>query len=86
MPPSDAGRVRPFVLKRIQQKAKLPPDADLAGFDYIDAGYVDSIGIIKFVMEIEAEFDVVITDDDLTGRQFRTVDGVIALVEGKLGI
>lgn len=76
--------VRPFILKRIQRKARLPAGADLARLDYIDAGYVDSIGIIKFVLEIEEAFDVAIGEDELTSPEFRTVEGVIALIEGKL--
>jgi acyl carrier protein len=77
-------RVRPFILRYVQKKAKLPQGIDLGCFDYIDAGYVDSMGIIKFVMDIESEFDIVITDEELNSYNFRTVDGVIALIEGKL--
>ena len=82
--PGRRDAVRGFILKQIQRKARLPADADLAVFDYIDSGHVDSIGIIKFVLEIEAEFDVTIDDAELASDRFRTVEGVIALVEGKL--
>jgi acyl carrier protein len=76
--------VRPFILHYVQKKAKLPRDADLALFDYIDAGYVDSMGIIKFVMEIESEFDISISDEDLSSSDFRTIEGIIGLIEVKM--
>jgi acyl carrier protein len=81
---SAAKGIRSFILRRIEKKAKLPSDADLRQFDYIEAGYVDSIGIIKFVMEIESEFDIAIDDADMLSCAFRRVDGVIALVESKV--
>ena len=76
--------VRPFILRYVQKKAKLPREADLTRFDYIDAGYVDSMGMIKFVMAIESEFDIVIEDEDLSSSDFRTIDGIIGLIEGKM--
>jgi len=44
--------VREFVLASIGRKAKLPTDVDIETFNYIDSGYVDSIEIIKFVVDI----------------------------------
>ena len=78
--------IRAFVLKLIEKKAKLPKDADVDTFNYIDTGYVDSLGIMKFVLDIEAEYDIEITDDDMTSDRFRTVGGIISLIEEKLAL
>ncbi len=76
--------VRPFILHYVQKKAKLPQGADLARFDYIDAGYVDSMGMIKFVMAIESEFQIVVEDEELGSSAFRTIDGIVGLIESKI--
>jgi acyl carrier protein len=75
--------IRAYLLHRVQAKANLPNGADLAQFDYIDAGLVDSMAIIKFVMDIEEEFDIVITEHDMTCDAFRTIDGLSSLIAEK---
>lgn len=76
--------VREYVLAAIGRKAKLPADVDIGTFNYIDSGHVDSIEIIKFVVDIEAAFDIEILEADLESPEFRTVGGLVAIVNGKL--
>lgn len=56
----------------------------MAEFNYIDSGYVDSIAVVKFVIEIEAKFDIEISEEDMMSPQFRTVGGLVAIIETKL--
>ena len=73
-----------FVLGLIEKKARLPVGVDVPAFNYIDSGYVDSIEIIKFVVDIEAAFNVEISDADLESPEFRTVGGLISMIGGKI--
>ena len=76
--------VREYVLAAVGRKAKLPADVDVETFNYIDSGYVDSIEIIKFVVDIEAKFNVEISDADLESPEFRTVGGLVAIINRKV--
>lgn len=76
--------VREHVLAAIGRKAKLPAAVDIETFNYIDSGYVDSIEIIKFVVDIEAAFNVEISEADLESPEFRTVGGLISMIGGKI--
>jgi acyl carrier protein len=76
--------VREYVLAAVGRKAKLPADVDVETFNYIDSGYVDSIEIIKFVVDIEAKFNVEISDADLGSPEFRTVGGLVAIINRKM--
>jgi len=77
-------RVRPFILKQITKKAPLPAGVDVDAFDYIASGHVDSIAIMKFVVDLESHFDIEISDADLTAPEFRTVGGLAGLVTRKI--
>ena len=74
---NDATRQR--ILALLQRKGGLP-----AGFtddtDYIDEGIVDSLAIVKFIVDLEKTFDIELTDDDIESPAFRTVAGLTALV------
>jgi len=76
--------VRQFVLRSIARKARLPVDVDIETFDYIDSGHVDSVGIIKFMVNIEAQFDIEITEAEMESPEFRTVGGLISLISRKI--
>lgn len=73
-----------FVLEKIQKKGKIPDTTSCLAFDYRRAGYVDSIGIMKFVLEIEAEFDIEISDADMESPTFSTIGGLVTIIEAHL--
>jgi D-alanine--poly(phosphoribitol) ligase subunit 2 len=74
--------IRQFVLALLQKKARLP-----AGFDdftdFVTAGIVDSIGIIKFVLQLESRFEIEILDSDIESPAFRTVRGLVEMIGRK---
>ena len=53
-------------------------------YSYLDAGHVDSIGLIQFILEVEELFDISLTSQDTQSEQFRTIMGVCQIVEKKL--
>lgn len=75
--------VKNFIIKYISKKGKLPQDVNLDEFNYIDTGYVDSMGILKFVVELEQEFDIEISDDDIMLPEFKTIGGLVKMIERK---
>lgn len=75
--------VRQFVLGLIEKKAKLPKACDVDSFNYIDSGHVDSIGIIKFVVEIESKYDIEISEADMESPEFKTVGGLVSIIGKK---
>lgn len=78
--------IREFVLRSIQKRSKLPRDCDLDSFDYVASGHVDSIGIIKFIAEIEARFDIEIIESDIESPQFRTIAGIVSIIGQKVSL
>jgi len=75
--------VAAFVLGQIEKKAKLPDGVPLEEFDYLESGHLDSIGIIRFVIDLERQFDIALGEADIESTEFRTVGGLISLIERK---
>lgn len=50
-------------------------------FNYVDSGLIDSLGVMRFVSEIEETFDIELRDEDILSDEFRTLGGVIEIVE-----
>lgn len=75
--------VRTFVLALLEKKARLPKEFDDAS-DFIKMGIVDSVGIIKFILELESGFDIEITEEDIESDDFRTVRGLVSVIDRKI--
>jgi len=77
-------KIKHFVITALEKKSKLPTDCDLDAFNYIDSGYVDSMAIMKFIVSIEAEFDIEITESDMELPAFKTIGGLVAIINNKV--
>jgi D-alanine--poly(phosphoribitol) ligase subunit 2 len=77
--------IRKFIVSLLRRKGNLPLDFD-DSTDFIADGIVDSIGIIKFVLEIESRFGIEILDADIEGCQFRTLSGLAMMIAAKLAM
>jgi acyl carrier protein len=77
--------IEAYLIKQIEKKSRLPDGCDHTVYDYIDAGHVDSVGIIKFVVDIETRFDIELDDADIESKAFRTLDGLKGIITRKLG-
>jgi acyl carrier protein len=75
--------IRSFVLELLEKKSRLPKGFDDAS-DFIKTGIVDSVGIIKFILEIESRFDIDITETDIESDEFRSVRGLVAMIDRKM--
>lgn len=76
--------VKEFVIDYLEREYSLPKDADLDSFNYGEAGYVDSIGLIQFIAMIEDEFDITFTDEEITDPNFQIVGALTQLIEKKI--
>lgn len=79
---SDFATCKPYVLRLLGKKARLPEPLP-AAFDYMRSGHIDSMGLIKFILEIEAEYGIEIQEADMLQADFRTVDGLIDCIDRK---
>lgn len=75
--------IKNFVVNYIEKKGKLPLDIKLDEFNYIDSGYIDSMGIIKFVIVLEENFDIEISEEDMMSSDFRTIGGLCEMLKEK---
>ena len=58
-------------------------DQEIRDYRYLDAGHVDSLNIMQFILEIEESFGISLSTEDTQSDEFRTIGGIITLVERK---
>lgn len=77
-----ANRIREYVRSRFP----LASGTDFADDDsLLDAGVIDSLGILDLVAYLEESFAISVSDEDLDPENFDSVHALVAFVEGKRG-
>ena len=74
-----------YVLDIIQKKYSLEEGIDVESFNYVTSGFVDSMGLIQFIFEIEEKYDIEFTDDEIEDESFCTIGGLVDVISRKIG-
>ena len=73
--------IRNFVI----QNFMFGPGAQLADQDsFLEAGLIDSTGVLELVGYLETQYGITVADDDLVPANLDSVDRVVRFVEGKM--
>ena len=81
--PGVSARLLVFVTAKFPLARKRQLDID---DPLLEAGLVDSLGVLDLVNFIEKEFGVQLADEELVPERFRTLRSVGQLVESKLAV
>lgn len=76
--------VKDFIVEYIQREYTLPEDIDIMNLNYVEEGYIDSLGLIQFIAVIEDEFGITFSDEDLASEDIKVVGKMVDLVTAKM--
>jgi acyl carrier protein len=71
--------VKEFVCRQIGVALATPDE-----FNYRKTGTVDSLGLVRLILSIEAKFQIMFTDEDVSKPEFNTVGGLVNVIKGKI--
>ena len=77
--------VKEFVTEYIQREYTVAEDMDIMTLNYIEAGYIDSMGLIQFIATLEDEFGIAFSDEDMQNPDIRIVGKLIQMITDKMG-
>ena len=72
--------IRNFIVDYIEREYTIPGGTDLDRFNYVEEGYIDSIGLIQFIAVIEDEYGIEFSDEELSGEEIKTVGSLVKLI------
>lgn len=76
--------IKVFVLNKLQENYPFPKDMDEDSFNYVEEGYVTSLGMIQFVIELEEEFNIHFSEEELASEEFHIVGKLLRLIKQKI--
>lgn len=76
--------VREYVLDELQREYTFKKDADVDEINYIEEGYMDSLGLVQFIVSIEDTFQIEFSETEIDSPAFRKVGTLVELIEKKI--
>ncbi len=77
-------KVREYILEALQREYSFKEDIEIDKINFIEEGYMDSLGLFQFIAELEDEFQIEFTDEEMSSHEFGVVGSLIKLVEKKI--
>lgn len=74
--------VKQFIIEQLEVYGPID-EPNIDNFNFVQSGHIDSLGIMKFMIALEAEFDIKFSDDELLSDDFQTVLGLTQLIQAK---
>ena len=71
--------IKEFIVDYIQREYTLPADVDVMNLNYVEAGYIDSLGFVQFVALLEDEFGIEVPDEEV--EKLHTVGDVVRFID-----
>jgi Phosphopantetheine attachment site. len=75
--------VKEFIVEYIEREYSIPDGTDLDTFNFMEEGYIDSMGLIQFIAVLEDEFGIEFSDEELSGEEIKIVGKLAKLIEDK---
>ena len=75
---------RDFIVSLLEKKQAIPKNLNISNYRFMESGHIDSLGVMKFILQIEDKFDIEISDEDIVSQQFQTVGGISELIANKV--
>lgn len=76
--------VREWIIDWFNENKKTENEID-CNSNYIDSEIIDSIAFVTLIADCEDQFEIAFDDADFEGQEMFTVNGLISLIERKLG-
>ena len=75
-----------YIIELLEKKGTIPGKniQEKKEYNYIESGYIDSISIIQFIIQIESHFSINLFPEDTVSEKFKTIGGLIEIIQKKL--
>lgn len=73
-----------FLFKRLNRSNALAELENPYKADFLECAIIDSVEFFKFVLELEVEFDIQFSDEELLEKDFKNINGLCKIISKKL--
>lgn len=75
-----------FIISLLEKHGPIPAETDdeRMAYRFLEVAHIDSFGLNEFIMEIEDQFNIVLSPEDNQSEEFRSVGGLVQLIKNRM--
>jgi D-alanine--poly(phosphoribitol) ligase subunit 2 len=72
-----------FIISLLEKHGPIPAETDdeRMAYRFLEVAHIDSFGLNEFILEIEDQFNIVLSPEDNQSEEFRSVGGLVQLIK-----
>ena len=75
--------IKEFIIDYLQREYTIEVE-DIMSLNFVETGYVDSFGLLTFILSLEQEYGIEFSEDELQDPSFKVVGSLIETVAKKV--
>ena len=76
-------QIKEFIIDYLQREYTIEVE-DIMSLNFVETGYVDSFGLLTFILSLEQEYGIEFSEDELQDPSFKVVGSLIETVAKKV--
>lgn len=75
-----------FIVSLLEKHGPVPEgnEKEKLAYRFLETGHIDSFTLNEFIIEIEDQFDIVLSPDDTQSEEFRSIGGLIEIIKNRI--
>ena len=75
--------IKEFIIDYLQREYTIEAE-DIMSLNFVETGYVDSFGLLTFILSLEQEYGIEFSEEELQDPSFKVVGSLIETVAKKV--
>ena len=75
--------IKEFIIDYLQREYTIEVE-DIMSLNFVETGYVDSFGLLTFILSLEQEYGIEFSEEELQDPSFKVVGSLIETVARKV--
>lgn len=76
--------IKEFILNELQKNYAINDVENLEELNFVEEGYITSLGLIQFVVVIEEKYDIRFTEEEIMSTDFQVIGNLVELIKRKI--
>ncbi len=69
-----------YIITLLERKKPIEKNFPIEKLKYMETGYIDSLGFMKFIIEIEEKYQIEFSEDEIIEEKFASVGGLAEII------
>lgn len=76
--------IRDYILEQLQENYTIETTKNIDEINYVEEGYITSMGFIQFIVNLEEKFNIRFSDEEISSEDFQIIGKLVKIISKKI--